>query len=68
MAVGFPPEDFAEEASLAHAESADSPGQMHSTAILTRSVSRSLAHSLTHTLTLSRVEHMACPQVSYKQS
>ncbi|KAL0031977.1 hypothetical protein WJX79_009714 [Trebouxia sp. C0005] len=26
MAVGFPPEDFAEEASLAHAESADSPG------------------------------------------
>lgn len=58
MAVGFPPEDFAEEASLAHAESADSPGQMRSTAMRSRSVSLahpptpSLTHPATHSLTL----------------
>ncbi len=53
MAVGFPPEDFAEEASLARAESAESPGQMHSTATLTHSLTLSLTHSLSLSLSLN---------------
>ncbi len=60
MAVGFPPEDFAQEASLTRAESAQSPGNLVHIASAFHFVQGLQAAMNSRTSLIARKESMFC--------